>query len=161
MRDWTPFPAGCSPGKISENHNRVAGVHGCVLKKNRFCPWRSLGALMFASLLNGCANDAPGWGSWSKHPTADQVRSAVAEPDNYVYYPRYGTYYSPNRHQYVYQNGKDWVTRAKPSVSLEKLSASPSVQLNFKNDPAQYNENVVRNYPENWRPLDVVGFANK
>jgi len=73
--------------------------------------------------------------------------------DDYVYYPGYQVYYSSNRRQYIYQEGRSWVSRpAPPRVSVDVLFASPSVRLDFHDSPAVHHATVVRQYPKNWAP---------
>jgi len=77
----------------------------------------------------------------------------VVVQDDYVYYPRYQVYYSRNRHQYVYLEGRSWVTRPAPRhVSVEVLFASPSVRLDFHDAPSAHHTTVVRHYPKHWTP---------
>jgi len=73
--------------------------------------------------------------------------------DDYVYYPGYQVYYSSNRRQYVYQEGRSWVTRPAPrGVSVNLLLSSPSVRLDFHDSPAQHHATIARQYPKNWVP---------
>jgi len=81
------------------------------------------------------------------------VAAGVVVQDDYVYYPSYQVYYSSYRRQYVYQDGRAWVSRpAPPRVSLDVLFASPSVQLDFHDSPSIHNTAVVRQYPKHWKP---------
>jgi len=73
--------------------------------------------------------------------------------DEYLYYPGYQVYYNSNRRQYIYLEGRSWVSRpAPPQVSVDALYASPSVRLDFHDSPARHHTTVVRQYPRNWRP---------
>jgi len=77
----------------------------------------------------------------------------IVVQDDYVYYPGYQVYYGSHRHQYVYQEGRSWVTRpAPPRVSAEVLLASPSVRLDFHDAPAAHHAKVVQQYPKHWAP---------
>jgi hypothetical protein len=77
----------------------------------------------------------------------------VESGDYYVYYPGYEVYYSTSRRQYVYRDGRSWVRRpAPPRVSVEVLSASPSVRLDFRDDPSIHHAKVVKQYPKRWQP---------
>ncbi|HTI99897.1 MAG TPA: hypothetical protein VL527_13535 [Dongiaceae bacterium] len=77
----------------------------------------------------------------------------VVVQDDYVYYPGYQVYYSSQRHQYTYRDGRAWVTRATPPhVSVDVLAAAPSVPMSFHDFPAQHHATVVREYPKNWAP---------
>lgn len=74
-------------------------------------------------------------------------------PDDYVYYPGYQVYYTSSRSQYVYREGRVWVSRSTPPrVSIDVLSASPSVPLDFHDFPATHHTTVVRQYPKHWAP---------
>jgi hypothetical protein len=80
------------------------------------------------------------------------VAPAVA-PDDYLYYPAYGVYYSSHRHEYAYQDHGAWVSRpAPPSVSADVLRASPSVKMDFHDSPANHHATIVQKYPKNWAP---------
>jgi hypothetical protein len=71
----------------------------------------------------------------------------------YVYYPGYQVYYSSHTRQYVYQDGRAWVSRpAPPHVSVDVLFASPSVRLDFDDHPSIHHATVVRQYPKHWAP---------
>ena len=81
------------------------------------------------------------------------VETGVAAQDDYVYYPGYQVYYSSYRHQYVYQDGRSWVSRsAPPHVSADKLFASPSVKVDFHDAPANHHAEIVKQYPKHWAP---------
>ena len=82
-----------------------------------------------------------------------QVEAAVVVQDDYVYYPGYQVYYSHNRRQYIYQDGRSWVTRnGPPRVSVDVLFASPSVRLDFHDAPSIHHATVVQTYPKHWAP---------
>jgi hypothetical protein len=86
-------------------------------------------------------------------PPSVQVEPTIVVQDDYVYYPGYQVYYSSSRRQYVYQNGRSWVSRpAPPRVSVDVLVASPSVRLNFRDSPSIHHATVVRQYPKHWAP---------
>jgi hypothetical protein len=76
--------------------------------------------------------------------------------DNYVYYPSYDIYYNSGRHQYAYLQGGAWVNAPAPGrVSVDVLRASPSVNMDFHDSPANHNDAMVRQYPKNWKPSGV------
>jgi hypothetical protein len=84
-------------------------------------------------------------------PPAVYVEEGIQ--DDYVYYPSYQVYYSNTRHNYIYLEGRTWVTRpAPPRVSVGVLFASPSVRLEFHDSPARHHSQVVRQYPKHWAP---------
>ena len=75
------------------------------------------------------------------------------EEADYVYYPSYEVYYSHSRHQYIYRDGRSWVSRpSPPRVSVDVLFASPSVRLDFRDAPSRHHSTVVRQYPRHWTP---------
>lgn len=85
-------------------------------------------------------------------PPVYQERVVVVQ-DDYVYYPGYQVYYSSNRRQYIYQDGRSWVTRpTPPRVSVDVLFASPSVRLGFHDAPSIHHATVVKQYPKKWKP---------
>jgi hypothetical protein len=105
--------------------------------------------------LTGCIGyvDRPYHETGYVRPPSVQVQAAVVVQDNYVYYPGYEVYYSSNRRQYTYHDGRSWVSRpAPPRVSAEVLFSSPSVRLDFHDSPARHHEKVVQQYPRHWAP---------
>jgi hypothetical protein len=107
----------------------------------------------FLGTLTGCIGyvDRPNQGNVYVAPPA--VENTVVVQDDYVYYPGYQVYYSSSRRQYIYLEGRSWVTRpAPPRVSVDVLFASPSVRLDFHDSPAIHHATVVRQYPKNWAP---------
>jgi len=105
--------------------------------------------------LTGCVGYVDGPHPATVYAPAPVVYAdaGVVVQDDYVYYPGYQVYYSGSRHQYVYRDGRSWVTRpAPPRVSAEVLLASPSVRLDFHDAPSLHHANVVKTYPKNWRP---------
>jgi hypothetical protein len=117
-----------------------------------------IGLVLCAALLGaltGCVSHhgGPPHGNAYAPPPPVYVDSGVVVQDNYVYYPGYQVYYSSNRRQYIYQDGRSWVSRpAPPRVSANVLFASPSVRLDFHDSPAIHHATVVRQYPKNWAP---------
>jgi len=106
--------------------------------------------------LTGCVGyvEPPHGGEVYQQPRPVYVESpvVVVEPE-YVYYPGYEVYYSSNTRQYVYRDGRSWVTRsAPPHVSAQVLFASPSVTLGFHDSPSFHHSEVVRQYPRHWAP---------
>ena len=86
-------------------------------------------------------------------PAPPYTHSALVMEDDYVYYPAYEVYYSNHRHQYIYRDGRSWVSRpAPPHVTAEVLFAAPSVRMDFHDAPAAHHAAVVRQYPQHWAP---------
>jgi len=105
--------------------------------------------------LTGCVGyvDRPHHARVYAPAPAVYVQAGVVVQDNYVYYPGYQVYYSGNTRQYVYLDGRSWVTRsAPPRVSVDVLLASPSVALDFHDAPAIHHATVVQTYPKHWTP---------
>jgi hypothetical protein len=117
-----------------------------------------IGFVLCAALLGaltGCVGyvDEPRHGRVYVEPPSVYVESGVVVQDDYVYYPGYQVYYSSNRRQYIYREGRSWVSRpAPPRVSVGVLFASPSVRLDFHDSPANHHATVVRQYPKHWAP---------
>jgi hypothetical protein len=89
-------------------------------------------------------------------PPVVYVESRGAVQPEYVYYPGYQVYYSSNTRQYIYLEGRSWVSRpAPPHVSVDVLFASPSVRLAFHDSPAVHHATVVRQYPKHWAPAST------
>ena len=86
-------------------------------------------------------------------PESVYIESGVPALDDYVYYPAYQVYYSSYRRQYVYLEGRSWVSRPVPRrVSVDVLFASPSVKVGFHDSPANHHAAIVRTYPISWTP---------
>jgi len=86
-------------------------------------------------------------------PPPIYTQTTIAVNDDFIYYPAYEVYFSSNRRQYIYRDGRNWVTRpTPPRVSAEVLFAAPSVRLDFHDSPAAHHASVVRNYPKHWTP---------
>ncbi len=79
--------------------------------------------------------------------------ASANNPANYTYYPRYGTYYSPQSRQYYYQRGSTWETHRSPhGVSSRALFRSPGVPLHLQDSPSHHHAQVTRSYPRDWSP---------
>ena len=86
-------------------------------------------------------------------PPPNYGETVIVVQDDYVYYPGYQVYYSSNRRQYIYLEGRSWVSRpAPPRVSADVLFASPSVRLDFHDAPSIHHPSVIRQYPKHWAP---------
>jgi len=108
--------------------------------------------IALTSVLTGCVHAPPQRVVYSELPP-DYAAPRVVVQDNYVYYPSYQVYYSSYRRQYVYQDGRAWVSRpAPPRVSVDVLFASPSVRVDFHDSPSTHHSRVVKQYPKNWAP---------
>jgi len=105
------------------------------------------------SALTGCVGYVDGpRGEVYTQPSV-YVETGVAMQDDYVYYPAYQVYYSSERHQYVYRDGRSWVSRpAPPRVAVDVLVASPSVRVGFHDSPANHHAEIVKQYPQHWSP---------
>ena len=109
-----------------------------------------IGSVLCAAVLGaltGCAGhpDRPPQPRAYAPPPPVYVERTVVVRENYVYYPGYQVYYSGNTRQYVYLEGRSWVSRpAPPHVSADVLFASPSVRLDFHDAPAMHHATVVR-----------------
>jgi hypothetical protein len=130
------------------------------MNKTKRLAARRLGFVIAAALLGaltGCIGyvDRPPQARVYAPPPPEYVESAVVVQDSYVYYPGYQVYYSGNRRQYVYLEGRSWVSRpAPPHVSAAVLFASPSVRLDFHDSPSMHHATVVRQYPKHWAPSE-------
>jgi len=112
------------------------------------------GAVLLA-VLTGCVgyDDRPHHARVYGAPPPDYVEPVVVMQDDYVYYPSYQVYYSSTRRQYIYLEGRSWVTRpAPPHVSVDVLFSSPSVRLDFHDAPSSHHSRVVQQYPKHWTP---------
>ncbi len=110
---------------------------------------------VFIGALTGCIGyvEGPGPGRVYVQPPSVRVETGIVVQDDYVYYPGYQVYYSSNRRQYVYLEGRSWVSRpAPPRVSVDVLFASPSVRLDFHDAPSMHHAAIARQYPKHWAP---------
>ncbi|MHB1080343.1 MAG: hypothetical protein ACYC67_13130 [Prosthecobacter sp.] len=70
---------------------------------------------------------------------------------NYLYYPRYSTYYHPQTRLYHYHNGSSWVSSPRPfGVPYGTFRNSPSVPLHLNSHPQFHHSGVGQAYPHNW-----------
>jgi len=93
---------------------------------------------------------------WQRTSTSVQVQGTVVFEDDYDYYPRYETYYSRSRREYVYRDGNQWVRRPQPrGVTIRALQSAPSVRMEFRDSPERHHGDVVRSYPKNWKRQDA------
>lgn len=112
----------------------------------------TVGTALLAA-LTGCVVAPSSQPSGYRGRPPVQVQAAVMFQDDYIYYPGYETYYSSNRHEYVYREGSAWVRRPEPrGVTVNVLVAAPSVRLDFHDSPEQHHSSVVQSYPRNWAP---------
>jgi len=103
-------------------------------------------------VLTGCVVESQ-HRVYAPAPPAVRIETQVVVQDDYVYYPGYEVYYSSSRHNYVYLEGRTWVTRpSPPRVSVGVLFASPSIHLDFHDSPANHHTTVIKQYPRQWSP---------
>ena len=128
------------------------------MNKTRQAAIGKIGFVLCAALagaLTGCIGyvDRPRGGEVYSEPPSVYVDSGPVVQPEYVYYPGYQVYYSNHTREYVYRDGGSWVSRpAPPRVSVDVLVASPSVNLNFHDAPANHHSSVVKTYPKSWTP---------
>jgi hypothetical protein len=107
----------------------------------------AIGAFALGTLLVPAAH-----GQVSVNIGVPQVNVTVA-PDNYVYYPAYGVYYSPQRHLFGWVRNGAWSWRASPpNVSADVVLAAPSVKMDFHDSPEHHHADIVKKYPKDWNP---------
>lgn len=108
-------------------------------------------SLLMMALLMGCAG-SPRWHDSSRRPTSAQIQAMLGRQDSYVYYPGFEIYHNQGKDQYVFRSGGAWVTQNDPprDVDVAALLASPSVAMNFDDDPARHHQVVLVLYPRNW-----------
>ena len=109
--------------------------------------WCSVLGAALLGVLTGCVERPRHQTYYTPSPT---VYVEAGGQDDHVYYPGYQVYYSNNRHQYIYRDGRSWVSRpAPPRVSADVLFTSPSVRLDFHDSPSIHHASVVKQYPKN------------
>jgi hypothetical protein len=128
--------------------------------KKYFLRTNNVGFVLSAALLVALAegvSSANGQGAGiTITPPVVAAAPPVVVQDNYVYYPSYGIYYNSGWHQYTYLQGGAWVNASAPGgVSVDVLRASPSVNMDFHDSPANHHDATVRQYPKNWKPSGV------
>jgi hypothetical protein len=78
--------------------------------------------------------------------------TVTVAPDDYVYYPAYGAYYSPRRHLFAFVHDGSWQWRAAPpGVTADVVLASPPVKMGWHDAPWLHHKDVLKAYPRNWR----------
>ena len=110
---------------------------------------------VIAGGLTGCVGyvDGQRGGGVYAEPSYGYVQGGVVVQPEYVYYPGYEVYYNNSTRQYIYREGRSWVSRPEPArVSAHVLFASPSVRLSFHDHPSNHHDTVVREYPKHWAP---------
>jgi hypothetical protein len=111
-----------------------------------------VGAALMAA-LTGCLAQVSTQPTGYRAPPVVQAQATVVIADDYDYYPAYETYYSRNRHEFVYRDGNTWVRRPEPrGFAANVVLAAPSVRLDFHDSPEQHHASVARTYPKNWTP---------
>ena len=126
---------------------------GPTIMRNKTSTTQLVLCTVFLGVLTGCVGYEPRPAVVYTQPAPVYVESPGVVQDEYVYYPGYQVYYNSRRHQYVYQDGRSWVSRsAPPRVSARVLAASPSVRLDFHDSPASHHATVVQQYPKHWTP---------
>jgi hypothetical protein len=127
---------------------------GMITNRPKFL--RSLFSALILGTFTGCIGYVEGPPRQSRvyaQPTPAYAQTEIVVQDDYVYYPGYQVYYSNTRHQYIYLEGRAWVTRpAPPRVSVEVLLAAPSVRVDFHDSPSRHHQIIARTYPTNWAP---------
>jgi hypothetical protein len=103
-------------------------------------------SLICIGLIAGCATDDGYYGDSGR-----AVR--VVQETTYVYYPDYEVYYDNANRDYIYYDGRSWITTRRPRREWGRnFSRSPSVHLEFHDAPSFHHNDVVRRYPRHWRP---------
>ncbi len=152
---FTPRPSGHWPANAAQPTMQEKSMNRSKCSKSGFV----LGVALLGALTGcvGYVEERHHAGVYVPPPTV-----GIVVQDDYVYYPRYQVYYSSNRRQYIYPEGRSWVTRpAPPRVSAAKLFASPSVRLDFHDTPAVHHATVVKQYPKHWAPSPNHGKGNR
>ena len=147
-----------SAGRVG--HHPMAGVphrgYRDAMTKQSLGTTGMAGLVIGASLLvtlTGCMVEGSNQGRGYRSRPLVQVQAPMVITDDYDYYPGYETYYSRNRHEYVYRDGNAWVRRSEPrGVTVSALLALPSVRVDFHDSPELHHSSVVRSYPKNWAP---------
>jgi hypothetical protein len=79
-------------------------------------------------------------------------QTVVVYQDDYDYYPAHEVYYSRNRREYVYREGRTWVRSPVPRVPVHVLASSPAVRVDFRDSPEYHHPRIAQAYPRNWAP---------
>jgi hypothetical protein len=103
--------------------------------------------------LSGCASEPPMYRTTRVVQPPPPPQTVIVYQDDYDYYPGYEVYYSRNRREYVYRDGRQWVRSPVPrGVPVHVLAASPSVRVDFRDSPEYHHARIVQTYPRNWAP---------
>ncbi|MDB6114502.1 MAG: hypothetical protein JWQ62_1447 [Lacunisphaera sp.] len=135
-----------------------AGYFRRMIYDQSFLKLPQMGWIVCVGLLlavTGCESDGGYASSGYRGRSSTQV---AAYQDDYDYYPGYETYYSRNRHEYVYRDGNSWVRRSQPrGVTVDALRTAPTVRMNFHDAPEQHHTETIKTYPHNWRDTNHDG----
>jgi hypothetical protein len=106
----------------------------------------------FMAVLTGSAADNSAQRNGLRPRMVAQLQITVGFQDDYDYYPQYETYYSRNRHEFVYFDDGVWVRRPAPrGVSIDVFFAAPAIRMDFHDSPELHHRDVIRHYPRNWK----------
>lgn len=110
---------------------------------------------VLVGVLTGCVGyvDGPPRSAVYVPPPPVIVQAPVMVQEEYVYYPSHQVYYSSRSRQYIYQDGRSWVSRPTPTyVSVDTLYRSPSVRVPLYSEPSHHHATIVQQYPKHWTP---------
>lgn len=80
-------------------------------------------------------------------PTSQQHVS-----DRYTYYPNQQVYYDNRSRQYTWQQDNRWLTQSRPPHGFyDNSRSSPSVRMNFNDEPSRHHHAVTQQYPRHWK----------
>ncbi len=122
---------------------------------NRNLILRMVALPVLLGALAGCVGyvDGPPRSAVYVPPPPVIVPAPVMVQEEYVYYPSQQVYYSSRSRQYIYQDGRSWVSRPAPAhVSVEMLYRSPSVRVPLQGAPSHHHATIVQQYPRHWTP---------
>lgn len=102
--------------------------------------------LTLSAFLAGCVSESePRYGGTWRRPVQ------VIQQPAYIYYPDYELYYNVGSREYVYFDGRGWVSGRYPPRWAQDLRGAAYVQLDFNDSPIRHHQDVVRRYPRHWR----------
>ncbi len=88
------------------------------------------------------------------------VQPEVVDTAGFIYYPNYEVYYDPSARVYWHNDSGRWNSGPAPvGVSLDVLQRSPSAHMDFHDSPANHHNEVVKQYPHDWKPTDQPSSA--
>ncbi len=100
--------------------------------------------------VTSCIDDT---GSYNRRQSGYYIPTSQQHvSDRYTYYPQQQVYYDNRSRQYTWQQNNRWLTQSRPPTGFyDGNKTSPSVRMNFNDDPSHHHHAVSQQYPRHWK----------